>query len=135
MSLIKCVKCKDCGKPFYMKDENEYILSYCDGCRKLVVIYKINPAVLFKEGDNDATFVSSDAQSKCRKCGSLVTIKNKNDYFSIRCVNCGFGIVYRMETHCGIGRFIGGEQFDKNVYWTTGKRKQEREERDARNKC
>jgi len=132
MNLSKNVKCRDCGTPFFMKDENEYILSFCDKCRKLVVLYKINPAILSKTGDEKPIFLSSDSSSKCRRCGSMITLKNKNDYFSVRCVKCGFGIVYRMETHRGIGRFIGGNEFNKDVYWTTGKRKVEREERDEK---
>lgn len=130
----RCVRCRDCGKYFFLKEETEYILSFCDGCSKLVVLYKINPAILSKQKDKKAVFISTDAQSKCRKCGSIVTVKNKNDYYSVRCVKCGFGIVYKMPTHRGIGRFISGDEFNKNVYWTTGKRQAEREERDRKNR-
>jgi len=124
------VRCRDCKKDFFIKDETEYIASYCPGCRKLVVLYKINPAILSKKGDEKAVFLSSDQKSKCRKCGNLVTMKNSNDYFSIRCVSCGFGIVYRMPTHRGIGRYLSKEEFDKNIYWTSGKRQADREARD-----
>lgn len=126
------VKCKDCGSRFFIKDEDEYILSYCKGCDRLIVLYKINPAVLVKEADNEAVFISSDAKSLCRRCGDTITIKNNKDYYSVRCVNCGFGIVYRMPTHRGVARFIKGEEFNKDVYWTTGKRKADREKRDEK---
>ena len=132
MNSNRTVRCRDCGKHFYIKDDLEYILSFCDGCRKLVVLYKINPAILSKVKDEKPVFVSSDHLSRCRKCGSTVTIKNKNDYYSIRCVKCGFGIVYKMDTHRGIGCFIGPKKFDKGIYWTTGKRKVERDERDEK---
>lgn len=134
MNSDKCVRCKDCGKTFMLKDETEYIMSWCDGCSKLIVLYKFNPAILSREGDNAAVFLSSDPQSKCRKCGALVTIKNKDDYYSIRCVNCGFGLIYKMDSHRGIGRYISRGEFDKTLYWLSGKRKLEREERDAKNK-
>jgi DNA-directed RNA polymerase subunit RPC12/RpoP len=134
MNVVKGIRCKDCGKNFYLKDEQEYILSYCDGCKRLVVLYKYNPAILSKNGDNSAVFLSSDQHSKCRKCGSLMSIKNKDDYCSIRCVNCGFGIVYKMQTHRGIGVYIGRDKFNKTIYWTTGKRQADREARDEQNK-
>jgi DNA-directed RNA polymerase subunit RPC12/RpoP len=134
MSVIKGIKCKDCGRQFYMKEEQEYILSYCDGCSRLVVLYKFNPAILYKSGDNKPVFLSSDEQSKCRKCNGIMTVKNKADYYSIRCVNCGFGIVYKMSTHNGIGVYIDKDKFNKTIYWTTGKRQAEREARDEKSK-
>lgn len=127
--MILPVKCKDCGTRFFIKDENEYILSYCEGCERLIVLYKINPAMLIKESDGNVVFISSDEKSVCRKCGKVVTIKNNNDYYSIRCVDCGFGIIYRMITHRGVARFIKGDEFNKDVYWTTGKRKIERDKK------
>jgi len=134
MNYEKTVKCRDCRKEFILKDETEYILSYCPGCRKLVVLYKINPAILFRSADDKPVFMSSDHKSKCRKCQGLVTIKNNGDYFSVRCTNCGFGIVYRMATHKGIGRYLSRDVFNKTVYWTTGKRQADREARDAKHK-
>jgi DNA-directed RNA polymerase subunit RPC12/RpoP len=134
MTVVKGIKCKDCKKNFFLKDEQEYIMSYCDGCKIVVVLYKYNPAILFKNGDGMAMFLSSDQQSKCRRCGSLMSIKNKDDYCSIRCVNCGFGIVYKMATHKGIGVYIDKSKFDKTIYWTTGKRQADREARDEQNK-
>jgi len=128
--MILPVKCKDCNKRFLIKDEDEYILSYCDGCDKLIVLYKFNPAMLVREADKPAVFISSDSGSKCRRCGEIITVKNNKDYYSVRCVNCGFGIVYRMTTHRGVARFIKGEEFNKDVYWTTGKRKADREKRE-----
>jgi len=124
------IKCKDCGKRFFIKDEDEYIMSYCGGCDKLVVLYKINPGILSKNAGGQAIFISSDEHSKCRRCGETITIKNNKDYYSVRCTGCGFGIVYRMMTHRGIGRFISGNEFNKEKYWATGKRKQDREKRD-----
>lgn len=134
MSLDRGVRCRDCKKDFLIKDETEYIASYCPGCNKLVILYKINPAILSKVGENKPVFLSTDERSKCRKCGSLVTMRNSNDYCSIRCINCGFGIVYRMATHKGIGRYLSREEFNKTVYWSTGRRQAEREARDARHK-
>lgn len=126
------VKCKDCGSRFFIKDEDEYILSYCEGCDRLIVLYKINPAILVRDGDDIPIFISSDARSSCRRCGEMLTVKNNKDYYSARCVNCGFGIVYRMSTHLGVARFIRGEEFNKDVYWTTGKRKADREKREIK---
>ena len=132
--LIKGIRCKHCGKNFVFKEEEEYILSYCDGCEKIVVLYKINPAILYKIKGKPGVFLSSGPGAKCRKCGSLMSMKNKGDYASIRCVNCGFGIVYKMETHKGIGVFIDRGTFDKTIYWTTGKRQADREVRDGKSK-
>jgi DNA-directed RNA polymerase subunit RPC12/RpoP len=133
-NIIKGIRCRDCGRNFILKEEDEYIMSYCEGCEKIVVLYKINPAVLFRSKDKKAVFLSSGPGAKCRKCGGIMTLKNKNDYCSIRCVNCGFGIVYKMETHKGIGVFIDRDAFDKTVYWTTGKRQADREARDEQSK-
>jgi DNA-directed RNA polymerase subunit RPC12/RpoP len=129
--MIQGIKCKDCGKRFILKDEQEYILSYCEGCNRLVVIYKINPAILVRINEETPIFVSSDGRSRCRRCGNQITIKNNKDYYSLRCTSCGFGIIYRMSSHKGVSRFISGDKFDKTVYWTTGKRKAERERKEA----
>jgi DNA-directed RNA polymerase subunit RPC12/RpoP len=123
------VKCKDCGKRFLIKDEDEYILSYCEGCDRLVVLYKINPAIVVKKNGDKALFISSNEKSDCRRCGERMTIRNNNDYYSTRCVNCGFGIIYRMSTHRGVARFIDGNEFNKDKYWTSGKRKADREKK------
>jgi hypothetical protein len=124
--MTDCVRCKDCKKPFIMKDEAEYILSYCEGCDKLLVLYKINPAILARDDQKVISFVSSGPGGKCRKCSNMVTMRNNKDYVSIRCVECGFGIVYKMSTHKGVARFIGSEEFDKTKYWLSGKRAHDR---------
>jgi len=133
MKIEKGIKCKDCGKNFVLKDEQEYILSFCDGCGKIVVLYKVNPAILYRHKEDKPIFLSSGPDSKCRKCGNMMTIKNKEDYCSIRCVGCGFGIVYKMPTHRGIGVYLGKEKFNKTIYWTSGKRQADREARDEEN--
>jgi len=130
VTINDTVKCKDCRKPFVMRDEPEYILSYCDGCGKLVVAYKICPAMLAKDDGKPPVFLSSGPEGKCRTCGSLMTVRNNKDYFSIRCVKCGFVIVYRMPTHRGVARFIRGGEFDKTKYWLSGKRAADRKKKE-----
>lgn len=130
MSEEQTVKCKECRKPFIIKDETEYILSFCDGCSRIVVLYKINPAILAKDNGKPAVFISSGPGAKCRKCGNTITMRSNKDYVSLRCVECGFGIVYKMPTHRGVARFIGGNEFDKNRYWLSGKRASDRKKKD-----
>jgi hypothetical protein len=132
--IEQTVRCKNCKQPFIMKDENEYILSYCEKCNLLIVIYKVNPAVLARDGDKEPVFISSGPGFKCRKCGSVMTVKNGKDYYSLRCVQCAFSIIYRMPTHRGVARFISGSDFDKDKYWLTGKRALDRAKRDEESK-
>lgn len=124
------VKCKDCRKPFHLKTESEYILSYCDGCEKLIVLYTTNPAILAKDSGKPPVFISSGPGGKCRKCGNMLTIRNNKDYVSLRCIECGFSIIYKMSTHRGVARFIGGKDFSKDHYWLSGKRLADRKKRD-----
>jgi len=128
------VKCKNCRRPFVMVDTTEYILSYCDGCSSMVVLYKVNPAILAKDDGKPPIFISSGPEGKCRICGNPLTVRNNKDYFSIRCVKCAFGIVYRMPTHRGVARCIQGNKFSKDIYWMTGKRQADRKKRDEESK-
>jgi len=123
------VICKTCKKRFIMKDVDEYILSYCDGCQNMIVLYKYNSAILAR-GSKGAFFISSGPGGKCRKCGENVTVRNNNSYYSIRCVNCGFAIIYKMPTHRGVARFISGGDFNKEKYWLSGKRASDRKRKD-----
>lgn len=124
------VICKTCKRRFIMKDCAEYILSYCDGCNSMVVLYKVNPAILAKN-DKGAFFISSGPTGKCRKCGENITIRNNNSYFSARCIKCAFAIVYKMPSHKGVARFISGGEFNKERYWLSGKRLSDRVKKDA----
>jgi DNA-directed RNA polymerase subunit RPC12/RpoP len=128
--LSETVRCKDCKRPFILKDTPEYILSYCDGCNKLIVLYKINSAILAKN-DKGAFFISSGPTGKCRKCGENMTVRNNKDYISIRCIKCAFAIVYKMPSHRGVARFISGGDFNKEKYWLSGKRQSDRLKKDA----
>ena len=120
------VICKDCKRAFILAEETEYIMSYCPGCDRMIVLYKINPAILAKDKDKPAVFISSGPSGSCRKCGQMMTVRNNKDYVSIRCVNDGFGIIYKMFTHRGVARFIGSDTFDKTHYWFSGKRAHDR---------
>lgn len=128
------VKCKDCRRPFIMVDTTEYVLSYCDGCEKMVVLYKINPAILARDNGKPPIFISSGPEGKCRICGNPLTVRNNKDYFSMRCVKCAFGIIYRMPTHRGVARFIRGGEFDKTHYWLSGKRASDRKKKEEESK-
>lgn len=128
--MSNTIICKDCGKCFIMKEDVEYIMSYCPGCEKLVVIYKINPAILVKLKEKPPVFVSSNYMGKCRKCGSTITIKNSDSYYSFRCTTCGFGVIYKMPSHRGVASFLSKDDFNKEKYYKTGKRKADREKRE-----
>jgi len=64
----------------------------------------------------------------CKHCGVRFSVKNTDAYISSAC-KCGFAIIYRQQNLMGVYRFIPAEEFNRDVYYTTGRRKKDRDER------
>ena len=67
----------------------------------------------------------------CKHCKAKFSVKETDAYLSSAC-KCGFAIIYKQDNLCGVYRFIAAEDFSLEKYFTTGKRKKDREEREQR---
>lgn len=65
----------------------------------------------------------------CKHCKTRFSVKETEAYLSSAC-RCGFAIIYRQENLKGVYRFIPAEEFSLEKYYTSGKRKKERDERE-----
>ena len=67
----------------------------------------------------------------CKHCGVRFSLKENDMYISSAC-KCGFALIYKQENLRGVYRFIPQEDFDREKYYASGKRKKERDEREKR---
>jgi DNA-directed RNA polymerase subunit RPC12/RpoP len=67
----------------------------------------------------------------CKHCGIRFSVKETAAYLSSAC-KCGFAIIYKQNNLKGVFRFIPEEEFSRDVYYSTGRRKKERELREEK---
>ena len=68
---------------------------------------------------------------RCNKCHRKFSVKKTKTYVSSAC-NCGYAIIYLEERLKGVFRFISQDDFNLGKYYTSGRRKNERDKKDGK---